>query len=64
VIKRVKSYFPGSHAPPEFHRHRYPEISLEELSRRIRRFQTILGDETQIAAETITPWIFRIRPTG
>jgi surface carbohydrate biosynthesis protein len=61
--KRVKSYFPGSHAPPEFHRHRYPGISLGELSRRIRRFQEILEDETPVSIEAITPHIFRIRPT-
>jgi surface carbohydrate biosynthesis protein len=64
VIKRLKSYFPGSHAPPEFHRHRYPGITLEELGRRIRRFQEILGDRTPVSAEAITPQIFRIRPSG
>jgi surface carbohydrate biosynthesis protein len=64
LIKRVKSYFPGSHAPPEFHRHRYPGITLEELRRRIRRFQRILGDETPVSAEAITPQIFSIRPAG
>jgi len=63
-IKRVKSYFPGSHAPPEFHRHRYPGITLEELRRRIRLFQEILGDEIPISAEAITPQIFSIRPVG
>ena len=63
-IKRVKSYFPGSHAPTEFHRHRYPGITVEELRRRIRRFQEILGDETPISAEAITPQIFSVRPTG
>lgn len=64
LIKRVKSYFPGSHAPPEFHRHRYPGISLEELRQRIRRFQEILGDETPVSAEAITPQIFSIRPAA
>lgn len=64
LIKRVKSYFPGSHAPPEFHRHRYPGITLEDLRRRIRRFQEILGDETPISAKAITPQIFSIHPTG
>jgi len=60
--KRVKSFFPGSHAPPAFHRHRYPGMTIEELRRRIQRFKEILGDETPIAAEPITPQIFRIRP--
>jgi surface carbohydrate biosynthesis protein len=64
LVKRIKSYFPGSHAPPEFHRHRYPGITLEELRQRIRRFQEILGDETPISTEAITPQIFSIRPVG
>jgi surface carbohydrate biosynthesis protein len=64
VLKRVKSYFPGSHAPPEFHRHRYPGITLDELRLRIQRFQTILGDEAPISAEAITPQIFSIRPAA
>ncbi len=64
LIKRAKSYFPGSHAPPEFHRHRYPGITLDELRHRIRRFQEILRDQTPISAEAITPQIFRIRPNG
>jgi hypothetical protein len=62
LIKRVKSHFPGTHAPPEFHRHRYPGITLAELRRRIRRFQDILGDQTPVSAEAVTPEIFRIRP--
>ncbi|MCU0590258.1 MAG: hypothetical protein MUC57_02135 [Desulfobacterales bacterium] len=64
LIKRVKSYFPGTHAPPEFHRHRYPGITLEELRCRIQRFQEILKDRTPISAEAITPQIFSIRPSG
>jgi surface carbohydrate biosynthesis protein len=64
ALKRVKSYFPGSHAPPEFHRHRYPGITLDQLRLRIQRFQAILGDEAPLAAEAITPQIFRIRPAA
>ncbi len=64
LIKRLKSRFPGTHAPPEFHRHRYPGITLAELRRRIRRFQEILGDRTPVSVEAITPEIFRIRPSG
>ena len=64
LIKRLKAHFPGTHAPPEFHRHRYPGITLEELRRRIRRFQDILEDQTPVSAEAITPQIFRVRPGG
>jgi RNase P/RNase MRP subunit POP5 len=62
ALKRLKSYFPGSHAPPEFHRHRYPGIALEDIRLRIRRFQKILGDETPISAESLTSQIFKICP--
>jgi hypothetical protein len=63
-VKRLKAYFPGSHAPPEFHRHRYPDVTGEEMLRRIRRFQDILGDDTPIRVEPIAPRIFRIAPEG
>ncbi len=59
-IKRVKRYLPGSHAPPEFHRHRYPGITLEELRERISQFQQALGDTTDLKAEQIHDQIFRI----
>jgi surface carbohydrate biosynthesis protein len=60
LIKRVKAYIPGSHAPPEFHRHRYPGISLEELDSRIRKFQQLLGDEGDLRVEEVFHHIFRI----
>jgi surface carbohydrate biosynthesis protein len=58
--KRAKAYVPGTHAPPEFHRHRYPGVSLEELSTRIRRFQQLLNDERELSLEELFPHIFRI----
>jgi surface carbohydrate biosynthesis protein len=60
LIKWAKSYLPGTHAPPEFHRHRYPGISLNELRTRILRFQKVLGDNTQIKSEQISDQIFQI----
>jgi hypothetical protein len=60
LIKRVKAYLPGSHAPPEFHRHRYPGISLEELRTRIRRFQQLLGGEGELRVKQLYSHIFQI----
>ena len=60
LIKRVKAYLPGSHAPPEFHRHRYPGISLEELQTRIRRFQQILAGEEELRVQQLYSHIFQI----
>ena len=62
VLKRMIACMPGSHAPPEFHRHRYPGISLDQLQTKIRRFQVILNHDTPIAAEQLSATIFRINP--
>ena len=64
LMKRVKAYLPGTHAPPEFHRHRYPGISLEELTTRIRKFQQLLNDERELILEELFPHIFRISAGG
>jgi len=60
LLKQLIRHLPGSHAPPEFHRHRYPGISLSELHERIGRFQLALGDETKIKAEQMYEQVFRI----
>ncbi len=53
---------PGKNAPPEFHSHRYPGISLQELKNRISKFQHVLGDTSSIKAKQISDQIFLIRP--
>jgi len=60
LVKWARRYLPGSHAPPEFHRHRYPGITLEALRERISLFQQALGDTTELKAEQIHDQIFRI----
>jgi len=60
LIKRSKECLPGSHNRPEFQRHRYPEISLEEISARISRFQQVLGDDRELQVERIYDEFFRI----
>jgi hypothetical protein len=61
VVRSVKSMLPGSHNRPEFQRHRYPGLPLEEVSERLVRFQRLLGDRTRLAVEPITATIYRIR---
>jgi hypothetical protein len=56
----LRKYFSETAAPPEFHRHRYPGISLEELRSRISKFQQVLNDRTDVKAEQIRDQIFRI----
>jgi surface carbohydrate biosynthesis protein len=60
--KWLKSYLPGSHAPPEFHRHRYPEVSLQAMQARVARFQQILGDSKELQVKKIFDQIFKISP--
>ena len=62
LLKRVKVYLPGTQAPPEFHRHRYPGISLEELDDRIRRFQKQLGYEEELRVKQLYAHVFQITP--
>ena len=58
----VRKNLPGKHAPEEFHRHRYPGISLSELNMRISRLQAVTGDHTALNTEQISDQIFLIEP--
>ena len=60
LIKRVKERLPGSHNRPEFQRHRYPAVSLEEIRALLSRFQRVLGDSREIQVEQISDKFFRI----
>jgi hypothetical protein len=62
LLKYVRKHLPGKHAPPEFHRHRYPGISLQDLTKRINKIQQVIGDTSEIKAEEISDQIFLIRP--
>jgi surface carbohydrate biosynthesis protein len=62
ALKRLKAHLPGSHAPPQFHRHRYPGISLDQLKTKIRRFQITLKNDAPVGAEQLSDTIFRIYP--
>jgi len=62
LVKYVRKHLPGKHAPPEFHRHRYPGISLQELENRISIIQQVLGDTRCIKAEKISDQIFQMSP--
>jgi len=59
--KKFKSFFPKSKYWPEFQRHRYPGISLEEMRIRVARFQNLLGQCGKLDVEQLSEYIFRIR---
>jgi surface carbohydrate biosynthesis protein len=61
LLRQIKSHLPGSHNRPEFQRHRYPGLPLDEVRARIARLQRLLGDTTPIAVEPITATIYRLR---
>lgn len=61
AIKSLKKIFDPKQAPSEFHRHRYPGISLPELMDRIAKIQSVLGDNTKITAKQIEDQIFMIQ---
>jgi len=62
LVKQYKSSRPGSHNKPEFQRYRYPEISLEEMRVRTKRFQDVLGHQKDLRVEQVANQFFLIRP--
>jgi surface carbohydrate biosynthesis protein len=58
----VRKYLPGKHAPEEFHRHRYPGVTLQELNMRISRLQQVIGDSTKLSTDQISDQIFVVGP--
>ncbi len=60
LVKRVKERLPGSHNKPEFQKHRYPVVSLEEVQARTRRFQKILGRSTDVTVRRRHDQFFEI----
>ena len=58
--RKIKAYLPRARNKPEFHRHRYPEVSLEEMRLRVSRFQQVLGESTELQVAQISDQFFRI----
>ena len=56
----VRKYLPGKHAPPEFHLHRYPGITLQELNMKIAKLQQVIEDRTILKTDQISDQIFMI----
>ena len=60
LIKRTKERIPGSHNRPEFQRHRYPEVTLEEIRARISRFQQVLENSSELKVKQRSNQFFEI----
>ena len=60
LVKRYKDSRSASHNRPEFQRHRYPAVSLEDMQNRISRISNVLGFQEKLCAEQISDQFFRI----
>jgi len=60
--RKFKARLPRSRKKPEFHRHRYPEVSLEDMEERVSMLQQVLGESRKLQVERILGQFFRISP--
>ena len=58
--KQFQSLKPATVNNPEYHQHRYPELSLDEVRNRASRFRKLLGNPTEIRVEQVSHEIFQI----
>lgn len=60
LARRYVSRIPGAHHKPDFQRHRYPGVLLEDLQERLARFQRLLGHGRELKIEEIFDNIYRV----
>jgi hypothetical protein len=60
LIKRYKDSRSQSHNRPEFQKHRYPEVSLQDMRNRINRFKQVLNIKKDLKVEPVLGNFFRI----
>ena len=58
--RKIKAHLPRSRKKPEFHRHRYPPISFEEMRTRVSRLQKVLGENEELRTELLYDQFFMI----
>jgi hypothetical protein len=58
--RQIKAHLPRAQNKPEFHRHRYPEVSLDEMRARLSRLQHVLGHNGELKVEQIRDKFFRV----
>ncbi len=64
LARWIQPKLPGSHNRPEFQRHRYPAVAVEDVMRRIRRFQELLHDDLPLSIEPLSDVIFKVHPSN
>jgi hypothetical protein len=60
-VKRYKDSRSGSHNRPDFQRHRYPEVPLEDVQSRVDQFTKLLNISEDLKVEQALGKFFRIR---
>jgi hypothetical protein len=58
--KKAKSNRGKTHLKPDFQQHRYPDISVDKIRKRIVQLQAILGAKREIKAERLFSRLIRI----
>ena len=64
IKRKFKARLPSAGNKPEFHRHRYPDVSLEDMRLRVARLQKVLGYSEELKVEQIHHEFFRVCQDG
>ena len=64
IKRKFKARLPSAGNKPEFHRHRYPDVSLEDMRLRVARLQKVLGYSEELKVEQIHHEFFRVCQGG
>jgi hypothetical protein len=62
IEKKVKGRLPNHRNSPDFFRHRFPGITLDELRARIGRYEGLLSRFHNLKALQVSEHIFKITP--
>ncbi len=60
IARYIKTRLPGSHNKPEFQRHRFPPIAIDDMQTRLHRLQWLLGDKKELQVSKVSDVIFRV----
>jgi surface carbohydrate biosynthesis protein len=60
LVKGLMALLPNTYNRPEFQRHRYPEITMDDMRARTTRFQKLLADSALLRVEPVCKDVFGI----
>ena len=60
LVKRINRHRPGHRNNLDFHHHRFPGVTRDELEAKIRHFERLLGRFEGLRVGTISEHIFTI----